>query len=63
MNKVDAKRLLISILEKEIPDLTKEHKHKITEILLDYISLLNDGKIEKANELIRQNRDKLEMLV
>ena len=63
MNKLDAKQLLISILEKELPDLTKENKHKITEIFLDYISLLNDGKIEKANEFIRQNRDQLEMLI
>lgn len=63
MNKLVAKRLIVSILEKEIPDLTEEHKPKITEILLDYISLLNEGKIEKANELIRKNRDQLEMLV
>jgi hypothetical protein len=63
MNKLELKKLIISILEKEISGLTKKRTDKLSKIVFEYISLLNEGKIEEANTLIHNNHDQLERLI
>lgn len=58
-----ANELLISAIKEELPQLSEKEQLKIAEILSKYIPLLDEGRIEEAYKLIRNNHKQLAKMI
>ena len=57
------RKILISMIREELPLLSEEEQLEIAEILSNYIHLLDEGRIEEADNFILDNHKKLAKII
>ena len=55
--------LLLPIILQEFPLLEREEQVKLAEIISEYISLLDGGRIDESEDFLRKNHDLLVKLL